>query len=247
MADGGQGSIDVWDRLGICPHRTLDHQHPYAQLARRVNLRIGRRAAGVFRDDERDVIFTQQVDFVLQSEGPTRRNIPGMRHRQRRLNRIDTADEIMVLRCGLEGQQFLTAKREESGGARVSKSSDSAFHIGHALPVIPGLSLPSRTFQSDKRNIGYFCGLDGVCRDAGRVRVGRVHQKIEQIFRDEVGQPTCAAKAAGAHRYRLLNRVTGTASHRQKQPVAGVFRQFSGENTGIRRATENEYGACHGL
>ncbi len=247
MADGGQGSIDVWDRRSVCPHRALDHQHPYAKLARRFNLRVGRRAAGVFGDDERDVIFTQQVDFISQREGPARRQVTGMRHRQRRLDRIDAADEIMVLRRGLEGQQFLTTEREESGGARVSKSSNSAFHIGHALPVIPGLSLPRRAFQSDKRNIGQFCGLDGVCRDAGRVRVRRVYQKIEPIFRDEVGQSICTAKAAGAHRHRLLNRVTGAACHRQKQPVAGVFCQFSGQNTGIRRATENEYGACHGL
>ena len=247
MADGGQGSIDVRDRLGVCPHRALDHQHPYSQTARRFNLRVCRRAAGVFGDDERDVIFTQQVDFVFQSEGPARRNIPGMRHRQRRLNRIDATDQIMVLRCGLEGQQFLTAKREESVGGRISHSSNSAFHIGHALPVIPGLSLPRRTLQSDKRNIGRFCGLNSVCRDAGRVRVGRVHQKIEPIFCDEVGQSSRAAKAAGAHRHRLLNRITGAAGHRQKQPVAGVFRQFSSQNTGIRRATENEYGACHGL
>ncbi|SCX17816.1 hypothetical protein DSM25558_2345 [Agrobacterium sp. DSM 25558] len=247
MADGGQGSIDVRDRRGVCPHRSLDHQHPYAQLARRFNLRIGSRAARVFGYDGSDVIFTQQLDFVLQSEGPARRNIPGMRYRQKRLNRIDAADEIMVLGCGLEGQQFLTAKREESLGARVSKSSNSAFHIDHALPVIPDLSLPRRTFQSDKWNIRHFCGFNGVCRDAGRVRVGRVHQKIEPIFRDEVGQSTCTAKAAGAHRHRLLNRITGTAGHRQKKPIAGVFRQFSGQNTGIRRAAENEYRACHGL
>ncbi|SCX30041.1 hypothetical protein DSM25559_3472 [Agrobacterium rosae] len=247
MADGGQGSIDVRDRLGIWPHRTLDHQHPYAQPTRRLNLRIGRRAAGVFGDDERDVIFTQQVDFISQCEGPTRRKVKGMRYRQRWLNRVDATDEVMVLRRGLEGQQFLTTEREESGGACVSKSSNSAFHIGHALPVIASLSLPRRALQSDKRNIRYFCGLNGVCRDAGRVRVGRVHQKIEPVFRHEVGQSTCTAKAAGAHRHRLLNRVTGAACHRQKQPVAGIFRQFSSQNTGIRRATENEYGACHGL
>ncbi len=247
MADGGQGSIDVRDRLDICPHRTLDHQHPYSQTARRFNLRVGRRAAGVFGDDERNVIFTQQVDFISQREGPARRQVTGMRHRQRRLDRIDAADEIMVLRCGLEGQQFLTTEREESLGARVSKSSDSAFHIGHALPIIAGLSLPRRALQSDKWNIGQFCGLNGVCRDARRVRVGRIHQKIEPIFRDEVGQSFCTAKSAGAHRHRLLNRITGTAGHRQKQPVAGVFRQFSSQNTGIRRAAKNEYGACHGL
>ncbi len=247
MADGGQGSIDVRDRRGVCPRRALNHQHLDAKLSRRLDLRIGGRAARVLADDERNVIVTQQVDFISQCEGPTRRHVTGMRHHQGRLDRIDAADEIMVLRCCLEWQQFLTAECEESIGAYASKGSNSAFHIRHTLPVVAGLLLPPRALQTDKRNIGQSCRLNRVCRYTGRVRVGRVHQKIEAIFHNEIGQSASTAKSAGTHRHGLRNGVTRAASHGKQQPVAGVFSQFSGQNTGICRAAKNEDGACHGL
>lgn len=246
MANGGQSGIDGRYGSRAGKRRALDHQHRDAQPSRRLDLRVGRRAAGIFGDDESDTVVAQQGDFVVQRKGSARSDVVCMRNVKRWLDRIDAANEIMVLRCCLEGQKFLTTEREEGVCAFRAKSSHSTLDIGHALPVIIGLFFPRRALQSDKRNIRQSCGLNGVGRDARRIRVRCIDQQIELVFGDERSQTTRTAKATGSHRHRLRNGIPSAASHGQKQPVAGVFSQFSGQNAGIRRAAENEDGACHG-
>lgn len=247
MADGGQGGID--GRYVSCAgkRRALDHQYRDAQPSRRLDLCIGRRAAGVFGNDEGDTVIAQQGHFVVQRKGTASGDVTRVDNVERWLDRIDAANEIMVLRCCLEGQKFLTTEREEGVCAFRAESSHSTLDIGHALPVIIGLFFPSGALQRDKRNLGQSCGLDCVGRDTRRIRVRRIDQQIELVFGDERRQTARAAKASGAHRHGLRHRITGAASHGQKQPITGVFRQFSGQNAGIRRTAENEYGACHGV
>ncbi len=247
MADGGQSGIDGRYGRSAGKRRALDHQYRDAQLSRRLDLRIGRRAAGVFGDDEGDTVVAQQGDFVFQRKGTARSDVVRMRNVKRWLDRIDAANEIMVLRCGLEGQKFLTTECEEGVCAFCIKSSHSTLDIGHAVPVITGLTFPRGALQRHKRNIGQPCGMDCVGRDARRIRVRCIDQQIELVFGDERRQTARAAKTTASHRHGLGNRISGAASHGQKQPVAGVFSQFSGQNAGIRRTAKNENGACHGL
>lgn len=247
MANSCQRRIDTRHGRGAGKVRALDHKHLDTKLPRCLDFRIGRCAAGVFGDDDCDPVFAHEVDFVRQGKGPARSDVTGIRHCQLRLDRIDAADKIMVLRRGLEGQQFLATESEESVGAVCTERFHSAFDICHVLPVIAELFFPSRALQRHKRNIGQFRCFNSVRRYPRRVWVGRIHQKIELVFSYKGGQSAGTTKATGSHRYGLLYRIAGSASHGQKQPVAGAFRQFSGQNTGIRRAAEYEYGACHGL
>ncbi len=247
MANGGQSGIDGRYGRSAGKRRALDHQYRDTQLSRRLDLCIGRRAAGVFGNDEGNTVIAQQGHFVVQSKRTASGHVTRVDKVEWWLDRIDAANEIMVLRCGLEGQKFLTTEREEGVCAFCTKSSHSTLDIGHALPVITRLFFPRRALQRDKRNIGQPCGLDCVGRDTRRIRVRCVDQKIKLVFGDERSQATRAAKTTASHRHGLLNRIPGAASHGQKQPVAGVISQFSGQNTGIRRAAKNENGACHGV
>ncbi len=247
MADGGQRRFNIRHGHAAAERWAVDHQHFDAKLSRRFDLRIGCRATGILADNKADAVFTQQVDFVFHRERPTRRNVTRMRHAERRLDRINASDEVIVLRRGLEGQKLLTTQRKEGVGALGPESAYGAVDIGHTLPVIISLFFPCGTLQCHQRYLRDRGGLNGVGGYARRVRVGGIHQQIEVMFHDKGGKSAGTAKAAASHRHRLHNRVTGAASQREQKTVAGVFSQFSSQNAGMRRAAKNEYGACHGV
>lgn len=247
MADGAERSVDIGDRVTTGMRGTCDHDDGNAQLPRRLDLAVGRRPAGVFADHRLNAIFAQHGDFIAQCKRSTRRDIPRMGHDKWRLDGIDAANEIVVLWRGLEGQQFLTTKRQKRGTALLPQSGHGTVDIGHLAPIVSRRPHPRRTLQRNQRHSSYVCCLDRVGRYARSIGMGGIDQQIEGVVLDETRQPACATKATAAHRHRLDHGITGATSHGQQNTIAGFISQFSSQDTGIRRATKNEYGACHGL
>lgn len=247
MTDCGQRSVYRGNRHSGRARRARYHQHRNVELPRRFDLGIGSRATGVLGDDEADAVFPQEMDFVFHRKRTSRRYVAGMGHAQRRLDGIDTADEVMVLGCGFKGQQFLTAKGQKSVFAVWSQSLNRSLDIGHLLPVIAILSFPSGSLQSNQRHVCDFSGFRGVGGYSRGIGVGRVYQEIKAVIGDECGKAIHPTKAAAAHRHRLRHGIAGAARHGQQQPVAGFVRQLASHDAGIGCATENEYGAFHGL
>jgi hypothetical protein len=247
MADCGQRSVDRGNRHSGRPRRARYHQHRYTELSRRFDLGIGSRAAGVLGNNEADAVFSQELDFVLHRKGTARRDVAGMRHAQRRLDGIDTANEVMVLGSRLKRQQFLTAKGQEGVFSVWSQSLNRSLDIGNILPVIAIQFFPSGSLKSNQRDVGHVSRLRRVGGYLRRIGVGGIDKKIKAVFGDEGGKAIRPAKAAAAHRHRLRHGIAGAACHGQQKSVAGFVRQFASQYAGIRCATENEYGACHGL
>lgn len=247
MADCGQRSVDRGHRHSGLARRARYHEHGHAELSRRFDLGIGSRAAGVLGHDEADAVFPQEFDFVFHRKGTSRRDVAGMGHAQRRLDGIDTANEVMVLGRGLKGQKFLTTKGQKGIFAAWSQSFNRILDIGHLLPVIAIASFPGGSLQRNQRHVGHGGGFRCIGGYARRIGMGGVNQKIKAVLGDECGKATRSTKTAAAHRNRLRHGIAGAARHGQQQPVAGFVRQLASQYAGIRRATENEYGAFHGL
>jgi hypothetical protein len=247
MADGAERSVDIGDRVTTGMYGTCDHDDGNAQLPRRVDLAVRRRPAGVLANYRLNAIVAQHGDFIAKGKGPSGRDVAGMGHNKWRLDGIDATNEIVVLWRGLEGQQFLTAKRQKRGAAFLPQSGHGIVYIGHLAPIVSRRPHPRRTLERNQRHSSYACRLDRVGGYARGIGMSGIHQKIEGVVLDKTCQSARAAKATAAHRHWLRHGITGATSHGQQKTIAGFISKFASQDTGIRRAAKNEYGACHGL
>lgn len=250
MADCGQRSLDIRHhdahRIGLRSSGAVDHDHRNSKRAGSFDFRKGRRTAGVFRDDHLDPVALQHVNFIGKRKGSTRRDVARIRNFKRRFHRIDAADQIAVLGRGFKGQELLSAKRQKSVCAGGTQCGGCFLDASHVQPTVALPRNPGQARQSDKSDACYISSPYGIGRNARRIRMRRIHQQIETFLGNIARQALCAAKAAGAHRDGLLDRVLRAARHGQQNSVAGVFGELSSQNAGIRRTAENEDGACHG-
>ncbi len=250
MADCGQRSLDIRchdaHRISLFASGAVDHDHRNAKRAGSLDLRIGRRTAGVFRDDHLYPVALQHVDFIGKRKGSTRRDVARIRYGEWRFYRIDAADQIAVLRRGFKGQEFLAAKRQKSVFADGTQGGDRFLDASNVQPMVALPRNPGRARQSDQGDACHANSPHGIGRNARRIRVRRIDKQIETFLGNIARQALSAAEAADAHRDGLLDRVLRAARHGQQNSVAGFIGKLSGQNAGIRRAAENEDGACHG-
>lgn len=250
MADCGQRSLDIRHhdarRIGLWLSGTVYHDHRNAKRAGSFDFRKGRLTAGVFRDDHLDAVALQHVYLIGKRKGSTRRDVARIRNLKRRVYRIDAADQIAVLRRGFKGQELLSAKRQKSVCAGGTQDGDRFLDASHVQPTVALPRHPSRARQSDKSDACHVSSPYSIGGNARRIRVRSIHQQIETFLGNIARQALSAAEAADAHRDGLLDRVLRAARHGQQNSVAGFIGKLSGQNAGIRRAAENEDGACHG-
>lgn len=250
MANGGERSGNIWHRhviqgRAVPLSRPVDHDDRQAEPSRCFDLAIARAATGVFRDHRLDAVFFQHADFVVQRKGAARGNIARMRQFQWRLHPVDAAYEIVVLGRGFERKKLLPSQSQEHASAFTAERGDSLFDSVDTIPPVTRLALPGGTRKDDQRNFGKPCGLNGIGGNLRRIGMGGVHQNIETLGANEIRETARAAKTAAAHRHRLFDRRERAAGHGEQNSVAGFFGQPAGQNTGIRRAAKDEYGACH--
>lgn len=247
MVNGRQSSIDVWHGRSTPTCRTIDHHDGNAECARGFYLGIGRHPAGILGHDVRDTVFRKQGKLVLHCERPSGRDVMRARHLKWRLYGVHAADEIIMMRGSFEGQKLLTSEGQESPCSIRPESRDSTLDIANALPDVIRLPLPGGPFKRNQRNLCQLSGLNGICGDAGRVGMRRVHQKVKPVLTDKARQTAGTTKATRAHRHRLGDGFAGASGHGQQNAIVRIFSQPASQNAGIRRAAENKYGACHGL
>lgn len=250
MADCGQRSLDIRHHdahpIGLLASGTVDHDHRNSKRAGSFDFRVGRSTAGVFRDDHLDPVTLQHVDLIGKRKGSTRRDVARIRNLKRRFYRIDAADQIAVLGRGFKGQELLSAKRQKSVCADGTQRNHRFLDVFDVQPAVTLPRHPSRARQSDKSDACYASSPHSIGGNARRIRVRRIHQQIETFLGNIARQALSAAKAPDAHRDGLLDRVLRAARHGQQNSVAGVVGKLSSQDAGIRRAAENQDGACHG-
>lgn len=237
------GGRKIWGSGKVWP---VDDDDRNAKRSCRSDLAITGGAAGVFANDNAYCVLHQHLPFVILNKGAARGKVSGARDIKRRLDRIDAADDIVMLRGCFKGQKFLASEREKHGLRFFTKSCDSVADTFHRVPAIAALSFPGRAAQGNQRHFGNGSGLYRIGGNPRRIGMCGVDQCVDVILFEEGCQAFRPAKPAGAHRHGLGDRIACAPGQRQKKRVVGVFRQFSRQNAGIRRSTKNEYGAFHG-
>ena len=173
MIGEAQDLLDARAGRHVRQRRTADEKDLDAERARGGDLAVGRLPAAVLGDDRVDAVCFEQRAVVGLGKGSAREDVGRMRHAERRLDRIDAADEIGVLRRGLEGREFLAAEREKDFSRGVAERRRRLRQ--HRRPSVqrsPGCLLPGGAAQCDSGNAGEARGLARRWRRFARHRDG---------------------------------------------------------------------------
>lgn len=239
MIDRRKRRLDSFDHGERGGRRARDHHHLDAKQAGRLDLRIGG-AAAVLRDDDVDMVLSQQGALAFQRERAAIKHIVGIDKRRRRIDGIDATDEIEMLRRRFGVMRALPARRQEDmarGGAERCDGSRNALHI---LPSIARLTVPFGAPQSDRSDRGGFGSDGGVGGNSFGERVRGVDQKIISTGLQKIGERHSTAETADTNRNRLSSRFFGAAGQRQENIAIITRRERFGDQARFAGAAENE-------
>lgn len=230
-------------RSGAMPvigRRPLDEHDGQAENARGDDLAVGGLAAGILADDHLDPVLAKKSDLVLHREGTAGQQVFDLRRIERRVDRIDAAHEIVVLRRGIEGLGLLPADGEEDAARVFSERCDSACHRGDARPAVTVRFVPAMPLQSQKRNAGLTACGAGIGGNLPGEGMCGVDQEIDRLRAEIIDEARHAAEAAAAHRHGLRGGIDRAAGKRERHGEVVAFRQARGQFAGLSRSAQYE-------
>ena len=145
-----------------------------------------------------DAMALEQRAILCLAERPARGDVDRVRHGERRVDGIDAAHEIDMLRRRGEGAELLAPEREENAARRLAERFDRIFHRVDLGPDVAGDFSPWRPAQREQRDARGPRRLCGIGGDDGGVRMGRIDQRIDLLGAQIGCEPFGAAEAADA-------------------------------------------------
>ena len=220
--------------------RPLDKHDGQAENACSDDLGMGGIAAGILADDHLDLMFAKQSNLVLHREGPAGQQIFDMRRIERRIDRIDAAHEIVVLRRGIESLGLLPTDGKEHATRVFPDCGNGIGNRGNARPAIAVRLVPATPLQAEKRNAGLVTGVTGICGNLPGEGMRGVDQKLDRLRAEIIDKAGNTAKAAAAHRHGLRGRVDRAAGKRERHGKVVATSKARGQFAGFGRSAQYE-------
>jgi hypothetical protein len=240
MIEPRERILDTVDCCDLRQRRPGRHDHGKTELARGCDFAIGCGAAAVLGNHNFDAVSTQKRAIIGFGEGAATGDVARVRNGKRRIDGVDAAHEIMVLRRVHEGSKLLAAEGEKDPARRDAKRGYRRPYVCDLDPAVAGNRTPGRPPQRQQRQAGGLDGARGVGGNGGRVRMGCVNERIDAFSREIVRKAVGAPEATDTHRHRLRRRRGGAAGKRQRHREIGAAGKAFGKASGFRRAAENE-------
>jgi hypothetical protein len=139
-----------------------------------------------------------------------------VRHIERRLNRIDTADEVMVLRGATEWCQFLPPDRQKDPSGVLPQRTNCILRIGYFDPDIAVHGVPGRPAKCEDWRVRLRGGLCGIRGNRFGIRVRGIDQEIDVLGAKILREPVSTPEAASAYRDGLSGWRHRSASKRNR-------------------------------
>ena len=174
-----------------------EQEHLDAERARRSDLAIGGAAAAVLGDDRVDAMLFQQRSLVGLGERPARQNVGRIRNAERRLDRIDAADDIGMLRRAPRKRRSPAARAPGRRGAArhpaPPTASSDAGHLASSGRLRPASQAGRRSATSGTPAMP--AASAALCRDARRIGMRRIDQQIDAVVAsDSAARPSAPPK-----------------------------------------------------
>ena len=163
-----------------------------------------------------------------------------MRHIERRIDRIDTPDQVVVLWGSLERIDLFAADGQKYAPRRYAQRGDRPVDIFNRRPFIARDGRPSLPSQRHNRHLCLRGRINRMGGDGRGVGMCGVDQHVD-LFRNEIGrQAFGAAKATDPHRNRLGGRMGGAAGQRKRYLEIGPVRETPGQLPRLAGAAQDE-------
>lgn len=233
----------ILDRPGavaVLHGRPLDHHDGQAEMAGGGDFCRGGLATGILADDDVDAMIPQERDFRLGREGAPRKQVADIGRIERRIDGIDAAHEIVMLRGGVEGLRLLTTDGKEDPARFHAQCRHGLVHARNAAPAIACLLVPAEPFQPQQRNAGRGARSTGIGGYLPGKGVGCVDHEIDALATQIGSKPRRTAEAAGAHRRGLRRGIERAAGQRQSDGQIGPTGKARRKVAGLARAAQYE-------
>ena len=212
-----------------------------AERAGRGDLAIGRAAAAVLGDDDLDPVRDHQRALVGFAERPARGDVDDMRQRQRRIDRIDAADQIKMLRRFGERREFVAAERDEYAARRSARACAPR----RAASSTSVQRSPATATQGGRRSATNGTSVlraaaHGVGRNDAGIGMRGVDQRVDALADEIIGKPAAPPKPPTANRHGLRAPARGAAGERQRHVEIARPARRSASSARFRGAAENE-------
>ena len=239
---------DLVNRIGLAARRqggACDHDDGDSQRARSMQLCDGSGAAGVFGNNQLDVMRAHQLGVTCNIERAARDNHRVVRHRRRRRGRIDKTQDVMVLRLISKAFQVQAPDCEHDPLRCAAEGCDGRRHVSDVAPLIRFSGLPGRTSDGDQRDAGGVTGSNGIAAHLLGKRMRCVYDMRDLLCFDIGNQSGDAAKAANTLVNRLWTRAFDTARIRQRCRNT-LVRHGAGELACLSGAAQDQEVVVHG-
>lgn len=220
--------------------RPFDHDHRQGKSSRRLDLGVGRQAAGILGNEDLDLFIRQQAFLGGAVEWSASLQEPQIGWQALWIGRLDHTGEIAMLRCGGKRVQLLAAEAEKDAARCRSERQSGRGRRWNDLPAIARLRAPGRTHERGERRAGAGAGEDSVGRHLISVGMRRIDDRIDSVLAEEASKTVDAAEATDSCLDRLgpgRGRPTG---EREDCLETGIAGELPGEGRRFCRAAEDE-------
>jgi hypothetical protein len=180
------------------------------------DLAVGRLSPAVLCDHSVDGERLEHRPILTFRERAARKNVMSVRHIERRLNRIDAADEVVVLWGNGEWSQFLPPDCQKDVSGALAQRTNCILRIGYIDPDIAVHGGPRRPAKGENWRVSPRSGLHSIRGNRFGIRMRGIDQEIDalgaKIFRESVSTP----EAASAYRDGLSGGHRGAAGKRNR-------------------------------
>lgn len=239
MIKPGNSLIHTFDGRCLRQRGPPQHHNRQAERARCRDLAVARPSAAVFGDDHINLMLREQRAFVALFKRTPAGNVYRMWDCERRIDGIDAADEIVVVRRAHKGREFVSAERHKDPARRPTNRSGRFGHIGGSDPVIAWNANPWWAVQRQQRNIHALCSPRRIDRDDRGVGMRGIDQYGDALPQQVVSKALGTAKSADPHRDGLRRGRPCAPGKREGQGHVGARSKASRKRACLRGAAEN--------
>ena len=192
-----------------------NHHHWDLKRPRRGDLAVAGVTTAILGNDYFDVVPLQHHAILRLVERAAGRDISRIRDGKRRVDGIDAAHKIGVLRRICERHDVFPPKREKGTNWIGTQRGDGFFNCLYVDPAIPGDRLPRGAAQRQERDSGFSRSRMRIRRYSISVWMRRINQYADILSSNKTRESLGAAKASDTRRHALGARVGGAARERQ--------------------------------
>ncbi len=194
--------------------RPLDEDNRKRQRPCRRQFGIRAGTAGIPAHEQIDVVGAHQGKIALAGERAAIDNHLTIGKRQRALQRIEKAQQVIVLPIGCKRGQMGASDRQHNASAPYAQGGDRAGDVRHTGPVIPLLCAPGCARKRYKGHTGLRRRGHRVGAHPNRKGVRCIHQVGDLLRLKVIRQALDTAKSTDAPGHRLGRRAGGASGKR---------------------------------